>query len=218
MYRLLLPAGVVALLVGAMVLFAGQRREGEQQSSAPPAANPQKGVISGEKAPADKAKQAAMHRVRSRCYLGVLTVPVEDMSNRTRKKLKLPSNDGVFVIEVVPDSPAEEAGIKHGDVITHVNDKLIEDEDELCKDLNKMGPGKEVNLCVIREGKKENIKAELDEIPAGHHLAGAPGSEDRDEEMMGMCNENAQRIEQLERKIHRLEKRLSEMEKSRSSK
>jgi hypothetical protein len=217
MYRFLLPAGVVALFVGAMVLFAQQGREGAQKDSPPPAANPQKGVISGERAPADKAKQAATHRGRCRCYLGVCTVPVEDMSNRTRKKLKLPSNDGVFVIEVVPDSPAEEAGIRHGDVITHVNDKLIDDEDELCKDLNKLGPGKEVNLCVIREGKKENITAELDEIPAGH-FAGASGAGEVDEEMMGMCHENAQRIEQLERKIHRLEKRLSEMEKSRSSK
>ncbi|HZV07185.1 MAG TPA: PDZ domain-containing protein [Gemmataceae bacterium] len=218
MYRFLLPAGVVALFIGAMVLFAQQGREGAQKDSPPPAATPQKGVAAGEKAPADKDKQAATRRGRCRCYLGVCTVPVEDMSNRTRRKLKLPSNDGVFVIEVIPDSPADEAGIRHGDVITHVNNKLVDDEEELCKDLNKLGPGKEVNLCVLREGKKENIKAELEEIPAGRQFARAFGSEDRDEEMMGMCQENAQRIEQLERKIHRLEKRLSEMEKSRSSK
>lgn len=217
MHRFLLPTGVVALLLGAMVV-AAQVREGGQKETTPPIDNLQKGVISGQRAPADKDKQGAPRRSRSRCYLGVLTVPVEDMSNRTRRKMKLPSNDGVFVIEVMPDSPAEEAGIKHGDVITHVNDKLVDDEEELCKDLNKLGPGKEVNLCVIREGKKENIKAELEEAPAGHHFAGASGSEDRDEEMMGMCHENAQRIQEMERKIHRLEKRLSEMEKSRSSK
>src|SRR5262249_36467171 len=114
-------------------------------------------------------------------------------------------------------SPADEAGLRHGDVITHVNGKLVDDEDELCKDLNKLGPGKEVKLCVIREGKKEDIKAELDEMPAGH-FAGRSGEGEMNEEVMGMFHENAQRIEQLERKIHRLEKRISEMEKSRSSK
>jgi membrane-associated protease RseP (regulator of RpoE activity) len=210
MYRLLLPTGMVALLVGAMV-FAAQVRDPQK---APPTENLQKGAIAGEKALADK--QAQSHRKRPRVYLGVFTVPVEDINNRARKKLKLSSNDGVYVAEVLPDSPAEEAGLKHGDVITHVNGKLIEDEDELVKDLNEVGPGKQIDLTVFRDGKKQSMKAELDEIPAGE--AGSLFNQgDGNEEVMGMCHENAQRIEQLERKISRLEKRLSEMEKSRSS-
>lgn len=210
MYRLLLPTGLVALLVGAMV-FAAQVRDPQK---APPTVNPEKGVISGEKAPAGKPAQP--HRKRSRVYLGVFTVPVEDINNRARKKLKLPSSDGVYVAEVLPDSPAEEAGLKHGDVITHVNGKLIEDEDELVKDLNEVGPGKQIDLTVYRDGKKQNLKAELDEIPAGEASALFNQGEGN-EEVMGMFHENAQRIEHLERKISRLEKRLSELEKSRSS-
>lgn len=208
MYRLLLPTGMAALLVGAVV-FAAQVQE-RSKSSAPPTVVPQKGVISGAKAPAGRQAPAQPHRPR--VYLGVFTVPVEDMDGRTRRKLKLSNTDGVFVEEVMPDSPAEEAGIKHGDVITHVNGQLVDDEEELSKDLHKLGAGKEIELAIIRDGKKQSIKAKLGEVPAGAFSEG-----EGNEEMMGMCHEMAQRIEMLERKIYRLEKRLSEMEKGRSN-
>lgn len=207
MYRFLLPTGMIALLLGAMV-FASQVRDGAQKPTPPPVVNPQKGVISSDKAPA--GRQAPAQRQRPRVYLGVFTVPVEDMDGRTRRKLKLPNSDGVFVEEVMPDSPAEQAGLKHGDVITHVNGRLVDDEEELSQDLHKLGAGKEVDLAIVRDGKKQNIKAKLGEVPAG-----AFSEDEGNEEVMGMCHEMAQRIDMLERKIYRLEKRLSEMDKGR---
>jgi membrane-associated protease RseP (regulator of RpoE activity) len=221
MSRFLLPAGMVALLFGAFTLAAQVRDDPRQSTAVPPqppskAGAADKAVIDGGiLRPADK--QGQRRRGRNRVYLGVLTVPVEDMSKRTLKKLKLANTDGVYVIEVMPDSPADDAGLKHGDVITHVNGKLIEDEEELVKDLNQVGAGKPVKLTVFREGKKQEIKAELDEAPAGEH-AGPAGGEEQMEEVMGMCHHNAQRLEHLERKISRLEKRLAEMEKGRSAK
>lgn len=214
MYRFLLPTGMVALAASALLL-AAQVREAPQKPLAPPAANrqnaaaPEKGVV-----PKENAQQ---RRGAKRVYLGVFTVPVEDMTGSTRKKLKLPNNDGVFVIEVMPDSPAEEAGLKHGDVITHVNGKLVDDEEELVQDLHQVGAGKKVDLTVIRDGKKEEIKAKLGEINA-RALGSGAGPDEGDDEVIGMCEHNAECIERLERRITRLEKRLSELEKSGSSK
>jgi membrane-associated protease RseP (regulator of RpoE activity) len=214
MYRILLPTGIVALLITALVFGAQVRQEPPTAPPAPPenrqkAATPEKGV------PPMGAPQRP--RGAKRVYLGVFTVPVEDMASGTRRKLKLPSSDGVFVVEVMPDSPAEKAGLKHGDVITHVNGKLVDDEDELVDDLHKAGAGKQVDLTVLHEGKKEQIKATLDEIPA-RALGGGAGPDEAGDEVIGMCHENAERIEHLERRIMRLEKRLSEMEKSSSPK
>lgn len=213
MRRLLLPTGMVALLAGAWV-FAAQVRETPQKTLPPATASPQKAVAPEKGVPGDG--KASRRREDKHVYLGVVTVPVEDMSGRERRKLKLPNNDGVFVIDVVPDSPAEEAGIKQGDVITHVDGKLIEDEDELVQDLKKAGAGHKVKLCIIRKGAKQDIKAELGEISA-RELGSSEDSDEMNEEIMGMCHEHAQRIEHLERKIMRLEKRLSELEKTRSS-
>lgn len=229
MYKLLLPAGMIALVLSALTLSAQVRQELPQpDSKQPPATAPQKAVNPDrgvadtdktDKAPSKSAKSDKQTRRRKHCqvYLGVCTIPVEDMSNRMRRKLKLKDTDGVIVVEVIPDSPAEEAGLKHGDVITHVNGKLVEDEDELCEDLNKLGPGKTVKLDVCRDGKKQEIKAELEEVPA-HEVAPAhfqpePGLEERSP---GREQELLQRIDHLERRIYHLENRLQDMERARS--
>jgi membrane-associated protease RseP (regulator of RpoE activity) len=224
MYKVLLPAGMIALLLSALTLSAQVRPELPQPApkQTPKAAPPDRGVADidkTDKAPAKDTKPDKQTHRRKRCqvYLGVCTMPVEEMSSRMRRKLKLKDTDGVVVVEVVPDSPAEEAGLKHGDVITHVNGKLVEDEDELCEDLNQLGPGKTVKLDVCRDGKKQEIKAELDEVPA-HALAPAhfqpePGF---DERFSGREQELLQRIDHLERRIYQLENRLQDMERGRS--
>jgi len=222
MSRILLPVGMVSLLLAALTV-AAQVQEKPRQAPPPPAQagqkalSPDKDLAPGKNARADKEDKAQRRRGRSRVYLGVYTVPVEDLSNRTRKKMKLESNDGVIVVEVMPDSPADEAGLRHGDVITHVNGKSVEDEEELSKDLNQLGPGKPVKLAVIRDGKKQEIKAQLEESPKGEFPMMGDHQE-RMDEMMGMCHMNSQRIERLERKIARLEKRLADLDKTRSVK
>ncbi|MGH7169750.1 MAG: S1C family serine protease [Gemmataceae bacterium] len=217
MSRFVLPAGMVALVLTALTV-AAQVRQAPQQAPRAPAQAGRK-ALSPDKdlAPRKKASGDQKTHRRHRVYLGVYTLPVEDLSSRSRKKMKLQSTEGVIVVEVMPDSPADEAGLRHGDVITHVNGKSVEDEDELSKDLNQLGAGKPVKLAVIRDGKKQEIKAELEEAPA-FAFPGTGGHEEGIDEMMGMCHHNAQRIERLERQVSRLQKRLADMEKTHSVK
>jgi hypothetical protein len=218
MYRYLLPTGA-AFLLGALTLSAQDREKpATPDLPRPAAASPKKGVTPDRDIPADKAPRRRAH---SRVYLGVYTIPVEDMSRRVKKRLNIKEEDGVVVVEVMPDSPADEAGLRHGDVITHVNGKLIEDEDELCEDLNEMGPGKKVTLTVFREGKKKEVTAELEEGagespqgPFAENGGPAPGGG----AITTTSQERLRRIERLERKISRLEKRLEELEKTQAAK
>jgi membrane-associated protease RseP (regulator of RpoE activity) len=214
MYRFWLPTGIVALLVCALVVGAQIRKEPPNNPSAP-ATKPQRAVAPERGIKPMESDQRP--RGSKRVYLGVFTVPVEDMTSGSRRKLKLPNSDGVFVIDVIPDSPAEEAGLKHGDVITHVNGKLVDDEEELIDDLKKAGAGKQVDLAVIREGKKQEMKAKLDEIPA-RALGGGAGPDEEGDEVIGMLEHSSERIGHLERRISRLERRLAEMERSNSAK
>jgi len=201
---------MVALVLSALTVAAQVREEPGQvptvrprtgQKALPPDNDPP--IV--KKAPAD---QKAGRRQR-RVYLGVYTVPVEDLSSRTRRKLKLENTEGVIVVEVMPDSPADEAGLKHGDVIIRANGKPVDDEEELSKDLNQVGPGKPINLDIIREGKRQEVKAQLEEAQPGD-FRGQGNHQEALDEIMGICQQNAQRIERLERKIARLEKRLAE--------
>ncbi|KGE05260.1 Do family serine endopeptidase [Pseudohaliea rubra] len=59
---------------------------------------------------------------------------------------------GVVVRSVVPDSPADEAGLLPGDVLTLVGSRPIQDLDSLREALEAQAPGSSVPLRLIRRG------------------------------------------------------------------
>ena len=73
-----------------------------------------------------------------------------------------PVANGVQVISVIADTPASEAGMKIGDVVTHVDSKAIEGLklEEIVKRL-RGAPGSKVELLVTRAGQPEPIVMKL---------------------------------------------------------
>jgi serine protease Do len=59
---------------------------------------------------------------------------------------------GVLVSGVEPGSPADEAGLRRGDVIVEVNRKPVKDVDAYSKEMKGAGPGKSV-LLLVRRGE-----------------------------------------------------------------
>ncbi|WP_435691779.1 S1C family serine protease [Rubritalea sp.] len=70
-------------------------------------------------------------------------------------------NFGVLVGSVVPNSPAQKAGVKQGDVITSVNEIEVKDGTQLVFELHRFRPGQQVKLTVIRSGAEMEIEATL---------------------------------------------------------
>ncbi len=71
--------------------------------------------------------------------------------------------EGALVTKVEPESPAEEAGIKVGDIITAV-DGLEIDEDHPLRDLIlEHGPGEKITLTLNRWGESREIQVTLGE-------------------------------------------------------
>lgn len=64
---------------------------------------------------------------------------------------------------VVAGSPADKAGIRRGDIITHVNGKEVKDTAPLATQLNQFKPGDEVELTLVRDGKEQTVKVTLEE-------------------------------------------------------
>ncbi len=62
---------------------------------------------------------------------------------------------GVLVSLVVPKGPADQAGMKGGDIITTVDGKPIKDGDALVTDIAARKPGTTVHLGYLRDGKPE---------------------------------------------------------------
>ncbi|GGO28772.1 peptidase S1 [Microbispora rosea subsp. aerata] len=74
---------------------------------------------------------------------------------------------GAVVSSVTPGSPAEKAGIKEGDLITKINDKVVDSAEALVGTIRSSRPGDKVTVTFTRDGKENTISATLAEQSAG---------------------------------------------------
>ena len=65
----------------------------------------------------------------------------------------LSSTRGALVNQVIADSPADEGGIRHGDIILKVDDVEIKSAPQLRLSVSQMRPGRKVEVTLIRQGE-----------------------------------------------------------------
>ena len=65
-------------------------------------------------------------------------------------------------MEVSEDSTAAEAGLRPGDVITRVDDRLIAGADSLVATVRSYRPGDEVTVTYLRDGESGTTTLELE--------------------------------------------------------
>ena len=80
---------------------------------------------------------------------------------------------GVAVSQVIKDSPAEEAGIKHNDVIVEFEGEPVENANEFRNRVAMLKPGTKVKLVVLRDGKRKTFTIKLTERPSEEKIAAA---------------------------------------------
>ncbi len=80
------------------------------------------------------------------------------------RALGLPKPEGVLVQDVLPNSPAQAAGVKAGDVILAVNGKKVNAANEIQTMIAEMKPGDVVALSIFRNGKTISSNVTLGEI------------------------------------------------------
>jgi len=106
----------------------------------------------------------------TRGWLGVTAQPV---TAQLREALGLENNSGGLVSDIEPDSPAANAGIKSGDVITKYNGEKIKNLLHLRSLVVRTVINEKVEMAVIRDGKEVEILAE--EIMTGEIVIVRPG-------------------------------------------
>jgi len=77
----------------------------------------------------------------------------------------LPVDHGAIINEVVEDSPAEEAGLEEDDIIIAFNGSKVRDDEDLTDLVYDAEPGDQVTLTIFRDGKEQQIQAELGRRP-----------------------------------------------------
>jgi serine protease Do len=102
--------------------------------------------------------QLRQHGKVTRGYLGVAVAPLPPEAARAAG---LQPRQGAVVAEVVPGSPAAQAGIKPGDLITAFQNAPVEDPNSLTRRVGGTPPGTRVTLEIARDGRKETVAATL---------------------------------------------------------
>ena len=98
-----------------------------------------------------------------RGYMGVLFA---DLTPAFIAQLGLDMDaEGVLLTEVVPETPAWNAGLRPGDVILAANDEPMPTTGELLKFLMMHPPGDSMEVLALREGEQMTVQLTLGERP-----------------------------------------------------
>jgi len=101
----------------------------------------------------------------SRGYLGITAQPVR-LHPHLARALELAQEGGVGVLEVIPGSPAERAGLRPRDIILSIADAPIASVDDLHRFLDEHPVGKSYEMAILRGGKAVRLVVRLEEVPA----------------------------------------------------
>lgn len=125
--------------------------------------------------PVDLARQVADNLIRyGRVRRAALGVQIEEVEPEDAEVFRLPRIAGVLVQGFPPSSPAQQAGVRPGDVIVAVNGQEVERGGQLQRVIAGYPPGETVSVDVIRSGDRERLRIELMEAPAPPVAASPP--------------------------------------------
>ena len=120
--------------------------------------------------PADaelRARVDALVRGESvhRLVLGVGLAPA-DVARQLRASVGLADREGLLVRSVAPDSPADRAGVKAGDLLTQAGDRDVATVDDLHAALDGARDAQALGLHVVRGAEELDLTVDFSE-PAG---------------------------------------------------
>jgi S1-C subfamily serine protease len=94
---------------------------------------------------------------------GFLGVRLQRVEGGLAEALDLEPDSGVLVGQVVEGSPADEAGMKEGDIVVALDGKKVGTPDELRAAVRDHEAGDKVSVDVFRDGKKRRLEATLEQ-------------------------------------------------------
>ncbi len=116
-----------------------------------------------DSAPVDRvARTTAQPAVTTEFWLGIGCVA---MPAALQAQLGLPEKHGLLVQVVVPDSPAEKAGIAPHDVLLRAGDKALDEPRDLAEVVGKVQQNK-LTIELLRSGKTKTVEATPVKRPA----------------------------------------------------
>jgi S1-C subfamily serine protease len=103
---------------------------------------------------------------------GQLGVVIQDLTPELASAFNIGEDQqGVLIAQVQPDSSAEKAGIKPGDVVISVAGKPVKSSAELRNEIGQRRIGDKVAVTILRDGKTRSLTTQVGEPTAGSTAA-----------------------------------------------
>jgi serine protease Do len=122
----------------------------------------------------------------TRAWLGIGMKPVDE-NVAERYNLERPS--GIYIEQVMDDSPAQKAGLKVLDVILKVDGKDVGQTNEVQNYIALKNPGDIITLSILRDGAKMTVPVKLGQRDTGK-TGGKEDAEEEGEVKLGLTVQN----------------------------
>ncbi|MBL6750573.1 MAG: Do family serine endopeptidase [Nevskia sp.] len=143
------------------------------------------------------AKVARELREHGKVTRGWLGVVVQEVDRNLARSFNLAKPEGALIAKVLADSPAQQAGLRPGDVILKYNGAELVSSRSLPPLVGESAPGDTISLSLLREGRQVTIKVEVGSLdtqdrqdaeapPAAHAPEGAGGQVDQGPPLLGL--------------------------------
>lgn len=128
--------------------------------------------------PSNKAKRVLETLISGqKVQYGWLGIQIQDITQDVAEYYSLSDRQGVLVFQVLPDSPAEKAGMKDGDLIKLFDGQPIEQGRQLIDRVSQTKVGRSIQMELLRDGKRMTLSVEIGERPVDVEGAGAATTE-----------------------------------------
>jgi len=111
--------------------------------------------------PINMAKALLPQLKKGKVIRGWLGVTIQEVTDDLAQYFGMKEPYGALVTQVFPNSPADKAGIKRGDVIIEYDGKKVEGIHDLPRMVAETPVGKIVDVVILRAGKKIHLKVKI---------------------------------------------------------
>ncbi len=116
--------------------------------------------------PANAAKQIMEQIIETgNVTRGWLGVSMQDITPELAESFRLKKPGGALIAGVLRNGPADEAGIKPGDILLAMDGKAVADSAEMLNLVAALTPGKTIALTILRNNSERSVKVKVGKRP-----------------------------------------------------
>lgn len=105
--------------------------------------------------------QIIAHGSVERGFIGIST---QDVTPDIAEALDLKDSHAALITNIVPDSPADKAGLRVGDVVTHINGTVVKSSADLRNHIGLLRVGQSAKMILLRDGKQGEAELVIGEV------------------------------------------------------